>query len=875
MKKIFAIIMSVLMIACFMPTMAFADGEQNEELVTAINTFLSNAGEDNHTFTLSGDITWPENTPVYWKAEDKNSKGGSNNAVSSGFAATLKAALEAAYKANKDNITIVCRPNADVGEITHGHVADNLTIYGNDAYISGGECDLEVDTYKYNRNSGSKSNQDGSELDKNITITAYEMDNLGVWSGRQTNHTVEIKLVDCDGRNLAKQNESETSPQRIMVQGSAGVTNVCLEDCDFISYSECTLKVDVSEWVTLENCTFKNVAEPINLKHDGANAAEFTVKNCTFTGCGSTKDDDKDYAAPIRFVNGTGGKGSVTATVENCNFSGTIGTNGDILIGDGRNEKNNDYEITLSVKDAGSATTVMAQKSNYYGKNKTATDSNKVSTVSVEQGATLNTSWSKMFANVQIGDEYYESLESGIEKVEGAGTVTLLKDVTSGIAIPESETVTIDIAGHTLSLGESGTVTVGDNGKLIIEDSVGNGKVSFDPSEYLESSRYYASKTTDDDTTYWTIKRYTYSGSSSSSSTTTTTDSVTNTTEDKKTDTSTDTGSTTETNKVATTTATVKTETKTATDGTKTTTATVDTTTASKIVEKAVENKSEEVVVNTASAATVTETAAGTKTEVALPEQTVKAIAKETEAAVTIKSDAAEVKLDTEAVKAVADQAGDLGTVSLVVETVAQSESKVEVDLKLVTSKGTVSDFKGGNVSVTVKLNTALAAKPVVCVYIDDFGTYHKVKGVKNADGTYTFETGHFSTYAVIAEDEADGVIAEQTKNVEEKVGDLSLKARSEKTEKGNIKVTLTVDEDAIKAIEDLGYTVKYKFYRSTKKSASYKAALEKTDKTYTNTTGKKGTKYYYKARVIIYDAQGELVTKTELKQCRYACRTK
>ena len=146
MKKIFAIIMSVLMIACFMPTMAFADEEQNEELVTAINTFLSNAGEDNHTFTLPDGITWPENTPVYWKAEGKNSEDGSTDGVKSGFAATLKAALEAAYQADKNNITIVCEPNANVGVMTHGHVADNLTIYGNNAYISGGECDLEVDT---------------------------------------------------------------------------------------------------------------------------------------------------------------------------------------------------------------------------------------------------------------------------------------------------------------------------------------------------------------------------------------------------------------------------------------------------------------------------------------------------------------------------------------------------------------------------------------------------------------------------------------------------------------------------------------------------------------------------------------------------------
>ncbi len=327
----------------------------------------------------------------------------------------------------------------------------------------------------------------------------------------------------------------------------------------------------------------------------------------------------------------------------------------------------------------------------------------------------------------------------------------------------------------------------------------------------------------------------------------------------------------------AATTAAVKSETKTNTDGTKTTTATVDKTTGDKIVEKAVENKSEEVVVNTTTTtnSAVTETAAGSKTEVALPEETVQGLSQKTEASITIKSDAAEVKLDKEAVRAVAEQAGSTGTVSLVVETVKQDASAVQVDLKLVTSKGDVTDFRGGNVSVTVKLNASLAAKPVVCVYIDDFKTYHKVEGEKKTDGTYTFTTGHFSSYAIIAEDEADKVIAEQDAKVEKLVSDLTLKARSVKTAKGNIKVTLTASADAIQQIEDLGYTVKYKFYRSTKKAKGYKARIEGTGKTYTNTNGKKGTKYYYKARVMVYDSQGTLVAKTELKQCKYACRTR
>ena len=76
-----------------------------------------------------------------------------------------------------------------------------------------------------------------------------------------------------------------------------------------------------------------------------------------------------------------------------------------------------------------------------------------------------------------------------------------------------------------------------------------------------------------------------------------------------------------------------------------------------------------------------------------------------------------------------------------------------------------------------------------------------------------------------------------------------------------------------LKAITDAGYTVKYKFYRSTKKSAGYKAVLTKKAPTYFNTYGKQGTMYYYKARVMIYDKEGNFVAQTALKQCKYASR--
>lgn len=46
-----------------------------------------------------------------------------------------------------------------------------------------------------------------------------------------------------------------------------------------------------------------------------------------------------------------------------------------------------------------------------------------------------------------------------------------------------------------------------------------------------------------------------------------------------------------------------------------------------------------------------------------------------------------------------------------------------------------------------------------------------------------------------------------------------------------------------------------------------------KTENTYINTTGKKDAKYYYKAKLMICDNEGNLTAQTELKQCRYGKR--
>ena len=118
--------------------------------------------------------------------------------------------------------------------------------------------------------------------------------------------------------------------------------------------------------------------------------------------------------------------------------------------------------------------------------------------------------------------------------------------------------------------------------------------------------------------------------------------------------------------------------------------------------------------------------------------------------------------------------------------------------------------------------------------------------------------------------------------NISSYVKDLKLVARSSKTANKNVrvKVASVTDQNGnpvdLSELKDKGYTVKYKFYRSEKKSSEYSERIEKdTDNnSYINNTGKKGVKYFYKVRVMVYDANGKLAAQTELNQCRYAVRT-
>ena len=453
-----------------MPTAANVAKVGDTEYAT-LDKAIAALSSSSYTLELLDETAWDLATPVYWAAGSE-----------SGYAATLADALTAAYMANAGGITIVCRPGADVGKLTHGHVADDITIYGNNAYISSGECELEVDTFMYSRDTGKQVTTGGAYLEKDITVTAYELDNLGVWGERHTDHKVTVNLTDCDSVN-------GITVQRVYISGTTGVNDITLTGCDFGTKAT-SVYSNADGNVVIDNCSFTGAQVPVNFNHKANGTQAVTVQNSTFTNCGDN-GDWKQFAAPVRFVNS--GSGTMTTTVATCTFTGTVGSNGDILLGDGREgQKSNDVALTVESTEA----TVQAQQPGYYGSNGT-TDASKQGTKNVAAGDKLTTSVTQLMPSetptyvAEVNGIQYETLQAAIDAAQMGQTVTLLADTRENVTI-NTYGLTLDLNGHTLNGGTvagkpaltvKNRVTVKDGsaaktGTIMREDTAENSGVS-------------------------------------------------------------------------------------------------------------------------------------------------------------------------------------------------------------------------------------------------------------------------------------------------------------------------------------------------------------------------------------------------------------
>ncbi len=311
--------------------------------------------------------------------------------------------------------------------------------------------------------------------------------------------------------------------------------------------------------------------------------------------------------------------------------------------------------------------------------------------------------------------------------------------------------------------------------------------------------------------------------------------------------------------------------------------ATVKAENQSEILKQAAENKSAEIILEVSKA----DSKGADSVQLSLDVTFVKNVADKTNADLTVNTENGKVTLDQETLKTIIGEAKGNTVIIEITKVTKPTEAQKKAAgangdiFRLVVKSGDkiISEFNKGKATVRVEIPAKLADKKVAAIHIADDAKIEQLAGkVLTIGGKkyYEFTTPHFSTFALVDAEELGLEVEEPQVDAKALTAKLTPVARSAKTAKKNIKVTVSLDKQdkaIIKELKEAGYTVKYRFYRSTKKAAGYKAAVTKKSASYTNTSGKKGTKYFYKVQVRVYDENGKLVAKTALKQCKYASR--
>lgn len=364
-QKLVAALMSLALgTSTVFSTVAFAEG-----------TVLPNSGVEIGT-TENKEVELPDGV-------DENSFKNNDKVYYNGdYFESLELALKGAYK-DIDTIgtkKIYCKPNSNVGTMTHENISGDLTIYGNGASVIGkGEHDLNIDN--------------GVPSNKDITITVKDLNGIAAWGGRSTGHTINLNFENC--KNMHK----------ILFRGnvneSTGAININVKNCSFDSdkggHKDTSIHSLYKGSINVIDTTFNKIDVAINLNNKSEGKQIITVENCEFIDCGLGTETDtstnKTYAAPIRIVAQDGATSNLivndaTFIYNTMDSEGKIikSCNGDILLGDGRalkeNEKDKKQGITTLAMENTNAN-VMVQNYDYY-KDDGTIDSGKGETTTVK-----------------------------------------------------------------------------------------------------------------------------------------------------------------------------------------------------------------------------------------------------------------------------------------------------------------------------------------------------------------------------------------------------------------------------------------------------------------------------------------------------------
>ena len=434
-KKLISILLTVSMMLTMFPFAAFAqDANDTGNVAENVDVVLPEG--------ITADSFTDDNTVYY----------------AGNYYKTLVEALKAA--AGVEDAVLYCKPGAKVGDMTHGHVCASMTVYGNDAWVEGGENEFEVDTYKGN---SCQAHKGCPGIQKELTLTINNLNNSGVWGQRISNHTINVVMNNCK------------NAERVYISNATGVNNITINgntytekatDTNHNVTGDCAIYSNAPGTIKLEGCQFESVPVPINFNNKSNGAQTIKVSNTTFNNC-ATKDittaNQQTYASGIRVLSTVEG-GSSVVNVNNCTFTydeGAVKANGDILLGEGRNGENSNDAVTLNIVNT--AADVQMQKPGYYtadGK----TEASKLQTATVEKSAEPTTlSVVEAFSVAKVGDDYYDNLEQAVRAANGK-TVTLLKDVTidTWTQVWDAKNLTIDGNGKTLTVGKIESGVNGD-----------------------------------------------------------------------------------------------------------------------------------------------------------------------------------------------------------------------------------------------------------------------------------------------------------------------------------------------------------------------------------------------------------------------------
>lgn len=239
-------------------------------------------------------------------------------------------------------------------------------------------------------------------------------------------------------------------------------------------------------------------------------------------------------------------------------------------------------------------------------------------------------------------------------------------------------------------------------------------------------------------------------------------------------------------------------------------------------------------------------------------------IISKTNATVAVETPVGFVKFNKDALKAVEKQQGKAKSLKLQLKIEKDKDyshiigkTAYVISVKLLADKEAITDFGDGRVEITLEIPNTLLGRELVAVYIGEKDRIERFDGKiitkKSADKNgketetkyYSFETDHFSVYALAEKSKVDEY--EKTKKNQKLISGVK---------KTTVKLSSTASKKKIKLSwkKSKGYKVDaYEVYRKTSKSGKYtKVFTTKKPVSLSWTNSKKlksGKTYYYKVR--------------------------